>query len=69
MKARTIEALNCGRVNVAVRETGLGRQLVAYESDKEGFVETTILATSRAGALSVAGGIQALAHLLAPGAS
>lgn len=65
---KTLDQRQAGRVNVVVRETALGRQMVVIDADGKEMLPTgKIVATSRAGALALAGAILELSDLMASG--
>lgn len=61
---KTLGQIIAGRVIVVARQTALGKTLVVGSVPRTGtgWVETTTLATSRAGALAVAEAIRELAE-------
>lgn len=63
---KTLAQIDAGRVAVIVRETAMGRSMVVIDNhDANTLRETTIVATSRPGALALADAIRELADLLA----
>lgn len=63
---KTLDQRQAGRVIVVVRETAMGRHMVVVDADGKDVMPTgKILATSRAGALALAGAILELSDLMA----